>query len=122
MLSNNKRRFTFACPMQVTPWERCMPSGKKDVHAYYEDLACRIKIAVFLGLILTGAMLWTKISSIRMENRFAKNQSAYFLCGVDALYSDLNPAYPSTYPRAPLSSDGGISSGNEIPAEFVHFR
>jgi hypothetical protein len=122
MLSNNKRQFAVACPMQVTPWERCMPSGKKDMHAYYEDLACRIKIAVFLGLILTGAMLWIKISSIRTENRLAENPSVYFLRGGDAFYTNLNSAYPSTYILAPLSSDGGIPSGNEIHAGSVHFR
>jgi hypothetical protein len=108
--------------MHISPWERCLPSGKKDMHAYYADLACRIKIAIILGLMLTCAMLWTKLSSDRMENRFAESRFVAFLCGVDAFYVDLNPSWPSACLLAPISSDGGILSGNEFHDGSVPFR
>jgi hypothetical protein len=74
MLRYNKQDLTVSFPMQITPWDRSMPPGSKAVHAYYEDLACRIKIAVFLGLILTAVMLWAKISPVRAEKAPAESQ------------------------------------------------
>jgi hypothetical protein len=122
MSGNKKNSFAVTCPMQITPWERCLPSGKKAMHAYYEDLACRIKIAIILGLMLTCAMLWTKLSSVRMENRFAENRFVVFLCGVDAFYANPNPSYPATCPLTPIPADDDILPGNEAHAESAQRR
>ena len=103
MLSSDKQNLAVAFPMQVAPWERRMPSCKKDKRVYYEDLACRIKIAVFLGVMLTIAMLWAKMSSGRAES-----QSFDFMSETDAFYTNLNSDTPSIWPLAPLFSDDDI--------------
>jgi hypothetical protein len=122
MSGDKENDFAITGPMQISPWERCLPPGKNDMHAYYADLACRIKIAIILGLMLTCAMLWTKLSPVRMENRLAESRFIAFLCGEDAFYANLNPSYPATCLLAPIPSDGGIPSDNEAHAESVQFR
>jgi len=121
MPDQNKSDFVFLGPMQISPWEGCAPAGKRNMQLYYEDLSCRFKIAVILGLMFVGATLWTKAAAVRMENRISETRVIFAPCGAEAFPINRN-RFSASAPFFDLSSGSCITAGNHACTEIVIFH